>query len=277
MKKILIACSLLIAGNLTQAQVKMPAPSPTQTIKQDFGLSSVSLTYSRPIKKGRTIFGDLVPYNAVWRTGANAATLITFNSQVEIDGKKIDSGTYALYTIPNVEEWTIILNKGVKNWGSDGYTASDDVARFTVKSNKLNKSVENFTMLFSDVKPETMNLQIMWDATMVSLPIKTDVKSSIRASLESALQSSDKKPYWQAMQFYNEWDHNPTKALQYAQLAVTENPKAYYMWLYKARLEKATGNPQQALESSKKSLALAKEAKNNDYIKLNEDFQKQLK
>ena len=277
MKKLLTVCSLLLSATLTQAQVKMPAPSPTQTIKQDFGLAAIEVKYSRPVTKGRKVYGDLVPFGQVWRTGANAATLITFNDAVQIEGKKIDSGTYALYTIPNKGSWVIILNKGVKNWGSDGYTADDDVARITVKAEELKNAVESFTIQFANVKPESADLQIMWENTLVSVPIKTEVKNSIKASLENALQSSDKKPYWQAMQFYNEWDNNPAKALQYADLAVQENPSAFYIWLYKARLEKATGNKAKAMESSKKSLELAKEAKNNDYIKMNEDLQKTLK
>ncbi len=277
MKKLFTICSLLLAGTLTQAQVKMPAPSPGQTLKQDFGLASIDVVYSRPVAKGRKVFGDLVPFNEVWRTGANAATLVTFNDAVELAGKKVDSGTYALYTIPNKGSWVIILNKGVKNWGSDGYTADDDVVRVTVKTEEVKNMVESFTIQFANVKPESCNLQIMWENTMVSVPVKTDVKTTIRTSLESALKNSEKKPYWQAMQFYNEWDNNPAKALQYADLAVQDNPKAFYMWLYKARLEKATGNKAKAMESSKKSLELAKEAKNNDYVKMNEDLQKTLK
>lgn len=276
MKKFFTICGLLLASTLTQAQVKMPAPSPGQTLKQDFGLASIDVIYSRPIAKGRKVFGDLVPFGQVWRTGANAATLITFHDAVEIEGKKVDSGTYALYSVPNKGSWEIILNKGVKNWGSDGYTANDDVARFLVKTQEVKNMVESFTIAFGNVKPESCEMQIMWENTMVTVPIKTDVKTTIRTSLESALKS-DKKPYWQAMQFYNEWDNNPAKALQYADLAVQENPKAFYMWLYKARLEKATGNKVKAMESSKKSLELAKEAKNNDYIKMNEDLQKTLK
>ena len=277
MKKLFTICGLLLAATLTQAQVKMPAPSPAQTIKQDFGLASIEVKYSRPIAKGRKVFGDLVPFNQVWRTGANAATLITFNDAVEISGKKVDSGTYALYTIPNKNSWVIILNKGVKNWGSDGYTADDDVLRVNVKAEEIKNAAESFTIQFVNVKPESCEMQIMWEHTLVSVPIKTDVKTTIKTSLENALKNSDKKPYWQAMQFYNEWENNPTKALQYADLAVAENPKAFYMWLYKARLEKATGNKVKAMESSKKSLELAKEVNNNDYIKMNEELQKSLK
>lgn len=277
MKKLLTVCSLLLTASLTQAQVKMPAPSPTQTIKQDFGLAAIEVTYSRPITKGRKVFGDLVPFGNVWRTGANAATLITFFDAVEINGKKVDSGTYALYTIPNKNSWEIILNKGVKNWGSDGFSADDNVASVTVNTEEVKPAVESFTIQFANVKPESVDLQIAWENTLVSLPIKTNVKATIQKSLESALLKSDKKPYWQAMQFYNEWDNNPKKALEYADLAVAENPEAFYIWLYKARLEKATGNKAKAMESSKKSLEIAKKIKNNDYIKMNEELQKSLK
>ena len=114
MKKLLFACIIICAATITNAQMKMPAPSPTQTIKQDFALGSMELTYSRPSIKGRKIFGDLVPYNAVWRTGANSATIIKFNDAVEIGGKKIDTGSYALYTIPAEGMWEIIINKGTK-------------------------------------------------------------------------------------------------------------------------------------------------------------------
>jgi hypothetical protein len=120
MKKLFLTAMLASTCIAMSAQVKMPAPSPTQTIKQDFGIGSIELTYSRPGTKDRKIFGDLVPYNKIWRTGANAATIIKFSEPVEIKGKKIDTGSYALYTIPGEETWEIILNKGTKNWGAAG-------------------------------------------------------------------------------------------------------------------------------------------------------------
>ena len=126
-------CFYTLAGT---GQIKMPAPSSTQTIKQDFGMGAIELTYSRPNAKGRKIFGDLVPYNKLWRTGANTATKIVFNDAVELGGKKIDTGTYVLYTIPGVDSWEIIINKGVKNWGIDGYKESEDVIRFKVEPTK---------------------------------------------------------------------------------------------------------------------------------------------
>ena len=134
MKKILLSSiALTCLALLSTAQVKMPAPSPTQTVKQDFGIGTIELTYSRPSIKGRKIFGDLVPFNKLWRTGANAATKIVFSEPVEMGGKKVDTGTYVLYTIPGIDSWEVILNKGLKNWGTDGYKETEDVVRFKVE------------------------------------------------------------------------------------------------------------------------------------------------
>ncbi len=272
----LILTTLLFSTAISLAQVKMPAPSSTQTIKQDFGMGSIELTYSRPNAKGRKIFGDLVPWNKVWRTGANAATRIVFRDAVEIGGKKIDSGTYVLYTIPNIDSWEIILNKGINNWGSDGYTDSADVCRFRVEPTKLKDKMETFTMLFANIRPESCELHIMWDKTAVVIPITTNIKDRIRAQIETAMLT-EKKPYWQAAQFYNEFDKNLPKALENCTKAIEGNEKAFYMWIYKAKIQKEMGDDAGARASAKKSLELATEAKNNDYIKMNEELLKKWK
>jgi Protein of unknown function (DUF2911) len=276
MKKLLFACALFCAASITNAQVKMPAPSPTQTIKQDFALGSVELTYSRPSMKGRKIFGDLVPFGKVWRTGANSATLIKFNDAVEIAGKKIDTGSYSLYSIPNANEWEIIINKATGNWGTNGYNDSGDVVRFKVPSMKMATSVETFTMQFANVKPESSELHIMWDKTAIAVPIKALIKDRMRASVEKGMMG-EKKPYWSAAQFYFEYDKNNVKALEAIKGAVEGSPKAFWMWLYKARIEKELGDKAAAMASSKTSLELAKEEKNDDYVKMNQDLQKSLK
>lgn len=276
MKKCTIAFACLFMAAGLQAQVKFPAPSPTQTIKQDFGLGSVEVTYSRPAAKGRKVFGDLVPFDKLWRTGANAATLIKFSEPVEIAGKKIDTGTYALYTIPGTESWQIILNKGVKNWGVDGYKESEDVLKFSVVPSRLGEKMENFTILFDAVTPSSCEMYIVWEKTMVAIPMEANIKERLRKDIEAAMDG-DKKPYWQAAQFYNEYDNNLPKALGFINAAVNENPKAFWMWLYKAKIEKAAGKKADAMQSSKTSLALAKEANNMDYVKMNEDLQKTLK
>ncbi len=276
MKKLVLGAFVIAMAIGTEAQVKMPAPSPTQTIKQDFGLGSIEVTYSRPAAKGRKIFGGLEAYNEIWRTGANAATIVKFNDPVEVAGKKIDTGSYALYTIPGIDSWVVILNKGIKNWGVDGYKESEDVARFTIVPKKVKPAVESFTIQFSNVLPTTCNLDLVWENTLVSVPIKADIRDRVRAQIEKAMEG-DKKPFWQAAQFYNEYDNNPRKALEYAGEAVKANPKAFWVWLYKAKIEQALGDKAAAMASSKKSWELASEAKNSDYMKMNEDLQKKLK
>ncbi|MGB4842946.1 MAG: DUF2911 domain-containing protein [Ferruginibacter sp.] len=277
MKKVLLS-AMAITGFalLSTAQVKMPAPSPTQTVKQDFAIGTVTLIYSRPSAKGRKIYGDLVPYNKVWRTGANAATRIIFSDPVEINGKQIDSGTYVLYTIPGASSWQVIINKGLNNWGSDGYKESEDVARFTVPVSKLKNRIETFTMEFSDVMPTSCALEIKWENIAVSIPIAANFKERVRAQIEAAMKT-DKKPYWQAAQFYNEYDHNLAAALENTTKAIAENDQAFWMWIYKAKIQKEMGDKTGAMASSQKSLDLATEAKNDDYIKINKEFQKGLK
>ncbi|HMK04523.1 MAG TPA: DUF2911 domain-containing protein [Ferruginibacter sp.] len=276
MKKILLPAIITCISLAAAAQVRMPAPSPTQTVKQEFGISSIELTYSRPSAKDRKIYGDLVPYNKLWRTGANAATKIVFRDAVEIGGKKVDTGTYVLYTIPGVDSWEVILNKGLSNWGIDGYKETEDVVRFKAEPMKMKDRMETFTMQFSDVLPESCKLEIMWDKTAIAIPIRTNFKDMVRAQINAAMET-DKKPYWQAAQFYNEYDRNLPKALENVSKAAEANDKAFWILLYKAKIQKEMGDNAGAMATSKKSEALAKEAKNDDYVKMNQDLQKTLK
>jgi hypothetical protein len=272
----LLTCIGFLFFSDAKAQIKFPAPSPTQTIKQDFGIGNIELIYSRPGAKGRRVFGDLVPYGKLWRTGANGATKLIFSNPVEMGGKKLDTGTYVLYTIPGEETWEVIINKGVKNSGVDGYKESEDVIRFKVPAIKTKTKIETFTMQFANIKPESCDLELMWEKKAIAIPITTSVVDKVKTQIEAAMLT-DKKPYWKAAQFYFEYDKNLSKALDNINKATEENPKAYYMFLYKARIEKEMGNKAAAMESSKISLSLAKEAKNDDYVRMNEKLQKELK
>lgn len=276
MKKIMLLFAITGCNVLCYAQVNLPQPSPTQTIKQDFGLGVIEVTYSRPNSKGRKIFGDLVPYNKLWRTGANAATKIHFTDAVEMGGKKLDSGTYVLYTIPGVDSWEIILNKGLGNWGTDGYKEGQDVIRFKVEPLKVKPVAETFTLQFANIKPESCELQIVWAKTVIPVAITTHIKDRLKLQIEKALQT-DKKPYWQAAQFYNEYENNQTRALENCNKAIEANDKAYWIYLYKAKIQKETGDKAGAKITAKKSLELALEAKNDDYVKMNEELLKKLR
>lgn len=259
--------ALFLCVSSLQAQVKMPAASPTEFISQEFGLGSIELTYSRPSLKGRTMIGNIDPWGSVWRTGANAATKIRFTDAVSIDGKKIDSGTYALYTIPEKSgNWIFILNKGVSNWGTTGYKESEDVLRVIVKASKNPVKVETLTMQFSDVKPESIHLNIKWEDFGLRIPITTNIRDRIRTSIEEALKG-DKKPYWQAANFYYDYDKNYSKALEMVNAAIAEQKEVpYYMIYQKALIEKAAGDKRAALLTGEKALSAAKLAQNENYV-----------
>lgn len=279
MKRIVFSFVSLLATVVAAAQVKLPAPSPTQTINQDFGMSSIELTYSRPSLKGRKMIGNADPYNVVWRTGANAATRIRFNDPVDILGNKVDTGTYVIYTIPQKDgDWTFILNRGINNWGVDGYKQSEDVFRGKVRTAYDLPKLETFTMVFSDLKPESCQLRIMWDNFALFVPIKTDVKEKVRAQIEAGMKT-DKQPYWQAAQFYAEYDRNNVKALDMINKAIAQNIKSnpFYMVHYKAKIQKDLGDKAGAIASANESIRMAKEAKNGDYVRLNEKLIAEIK
>jgi hypothetical protein len=262
--------------NTILAQVEMPAPSPKQSIEQQFGMGSIEIVYSRPSAKDRKVFGDLVPYGKIWRTGANEASLISFSEPVEIDGKRVDSGTYALYTIPYEDVWEVILNKGVSNWGTENYLESEDVFRSKIEPVKNKAKIETFTIQLANIKNETCQLQILWDKKIVNIPIAVDIKEKLRAKINAAMLTND-KPYWQAAQFYYEYDKNLSKALENIDKAIESNLKAYWMYLYKAKIQKDMSNNAGALKSSIISLQLAKDAKNEDFVRMNQHLQNELK
>lgn len=272
----MLMLSFVICSTITWAQVEMPPSSPRQKIVQQFGMGNIEVVYSRPNSKNRQVFGNLVPNGKLWRTGANEATLITFNESIEIDSKKIDAGTYALYTIPNEESWEIILNKGIKNWGTDGYKESDDVLRIKTEPVKNKTNVETFTIQVSNIKQENCVLQLMWAKTIINIPLRTDVREKLRQQITAAFQTNE-KPYWQAAQFYFEYERNLSKAFENISKALEGNQEAYWMHLYKANIQKEMGDYPGALKSSLTSLELSEKAGNEDYVRMNKKLQKELK
>ena len=251
------------------AQIRMPAPSPTQTIKQDFGLSTIELTYSRPGIKGRKIFGDLVPYGQMWRTGANGATRIKFGDDVTIGGKQVKAGEYALYSIPNENEWEIILNKGVDNGGLGGYKPEDDVTRFKVKPTSSPMPVETFSIGFGEVKPSSTELQLRWENTAVNIPITTDVESKVMAQINDVM-NKDNKPYYQSALYYAENGKDMKQALTWFDKAIEQNPKGYWIYHQKANALVKMGKKEEAKIAAQKSMEVARQEKNDDYVRLNE-------
>src|ERR1700730_2305836 len=249
--------------------IKTPFPSPPQTIKQDFGLSTIELSYSRPGVKGRKIFGDLVPFGKVWRTGANNATTIEFGEDVIIGDTKVPAGKYGLLSIPDQNQWTIIITKQLDVTSPAAYKADQDVVRFTAKPESLPFSVETFTMMLNDVKPTSVVLDLIWDNTLVSLPIKTEIDSKIMAQIDNIMKT-DSRPYFNAAMYYMENGKDLNKALAWFDKAIEQNPQAFWAYHQRANLLAKMGKKQEAIASAKISIELAKEAKNDDYVALNE-------
>lgn len=257
-------------------QLNTPQPSPTQEVKQNFGLSKIELSYSRPAMKGRKIFGDLVPYGKVWRTGANQATTLTFGDDVTIGGTKVPAGKYGLLTIPEAGEWTVIISKQTDVTSPAAYKQDQDVVRVKAKVEDLGFPVQSFTILFDDVIGSSCKLRIIWDNITVAVPITTDVDSKVSAQIKN-LMEKDNRPYFAAAMYYIDNGKDPNQALAWLEKATAMNPDAFYMFYQKARVLAKLGKKQEALAVSNKSIELSKAAKNDDYVALNMKLQSELK
>ncbi|HQV60587.1 MAG: DUF2911 domain-containing protein [Chitinophagaceae bacterium] len=269
MKKLLFTSIAAVSLLMAEAQLKTPAPSTTQTIKQDFGLGTIELSYSRPGMKGRKIFGDLVPFGNVWRTGANNATLITFSDAVTIGDKKVPAGKYGLLSIPDKNNWILIITKQLDVTSPAAYKQESDVARVEVKTMKMGEKVETFTMQFADVKPTSCELHIMWENTAVALPITTDVDGKVMAQIDN-LMNKDNRPYFNAAMYYMDNGKDLNQALTWFDKAVELNPSAFWIHHQRANCLAKLGKKAEAKAAAEKSKELAAAAKNGDYVTLNE-------
>jgi hypothetical protein len=266
------------ATTLAQAPgLEFPAPSPACTIKQRVGLTDFEVVYSRPSAKGREVFGKVVPFGSVWRTGANAATKITFSTDVKLNGTEVPAGSYALYTIPGEDEWTIILNKGVGQSGTQ-YDEKADVTRFKTKPFKLSDAnIETFTIEFTGIRDDSAVLYLAWEKTVVPIRIELDVTSKLVPKIEAAMSATEgRKPYFQAAMFY--FDHNLdlAKARKWIDAAVAERD-AYYIVHLQAKILAKQGEKDAAIAAAKHSIELAQKANDKAYVKLNEDLIASLK
>jgi tetratricopeptide (TPR) repeat protein len=277
MKQLFLSAICAAAMFMADAQqLKTPAPSTTQTIKQEFGLGSIELSYSRPNMKGRKIFGDLVPYGKVWRTGANAATTLTFSDEVMIGGVKIPAGKYGLLSIPGEAEWTLIITKQLDVTSPAAYKQENDVVRVQVKPLAMTMSRETFTMQIANITDNGCEIHLMWDRTAVALPVSTDVDSKVMKQIESIMKT-DSRPYFNAAVYYSENGKDLNQAVLWFDKAIEQNPKAFWIYYQKAKTLAKLGKKSEAMAASMKSMELAKEAKSDDYVALNEKLQKDLK
>lgn len=276
MKKLLLVIAIAVS-NFSNAQTLVtPQPSTTQTIKQNFGLSTIELSYSRPNLKGRKVIGELVPFGNVWRTGANQATTLTFGDDVTIGDKKLTAGKYGLLSIPGKDNWTLIITKQLDVTSPAAYKQENDLVRVSVKPTILKEKVETFTMQFANIKANTCDLNLQWENTNISLPISTDVDSKIMAQITD-IMTKDNLPYFNAAMYYLESGKDLNQALTWFDKAAAQNPNAFWIQHQRANCLAKLGKKTEAIEAATKSRELATTAQNTDYVKLNDDLIKSLR
>ena len=272
MKKIMLCAALLITLQL-HAQIDTPQPSPLSTVSQRVGMTDVTITYSRPSMKGRTIYGDLVPYDALWRTGANRATKLSFSDTVEVAGKKVPGGEYALFTIPGEQQWTVILNKNTEQGGTGSYEESEDALRSQVAPIATKDTYETFTIAFSDISQTSASLNILWEDTRVQFPVEdpnVDRKVMTQIDEKMADAGDDAGLYYQAASYYYNADKDVKQAQEWIDKAVALDDTKYWMLHLQAKIHAENDDYEQAKASAQKSMQLAEENGNMDYVRLNE-------
>ncbi|MBS1534785.1 MAG: DUF2911 domain-containing protein [Bacteroidetes bacterium] len=273
MKKLLLSLAVLSAVQLSQAQVKTPQPSPKSSLEQTVGLTQVSVEYSRPSMKGRTIFGDLVPFGKVWRTGANQNTTVSFSDDVMIDGKTLKKGKYALYTIPKAEAWDVIFYSDTDNWGNpENWDETKVALKTSAKAVMLSKPVETFTISVGSLDNNFASLDLSWERTMVSVRFDVPTQKTAMASIDKTLAGPSAGDYFSSAQYFYQSNGDMNKALEYINKALELNKdKPFWYTRQKSLIQAKLGDKKGAIETAKISLAAATAAKNDDYVKMNSD------
>ncbi len=254
------------------AQIQIPQPSPSSTLKQIVGLTEVTIKYYRPSVRGRTIFGDLVPYDEVWRTGANQNTMISFSDDVVFGGTKVPKGTYAIYTIPNQAKWKVILYNKTDNWGLP--SAWDDnlvIAEVDAQLAQLVESLETFTIGINELHNNGGSLFIAWDHLVAKVPIQVSTTDKALSSIEQTLNGTPSaNDYYQAASYYLQEELDLEKALVWLDKAIKENAERYWYHRPRALILAHLGRFQEAIEAAKSSSKLAQVVGNTDYVRLNQ-------
>jgi DUF2911 family protein len=274
MKKIMLTAVFAFATLAIQAQVKTPQASPSTKIEQVVGLTDVEIDYSRPSIKGRTVFGELVPYGKLWRTGANANTTVSFSEDVTIDGKTLKKGKYALYTLPKADSWDVIFYSTTDNWGlPENWDETKVAARTTVKPETLNRKVETFTIGVNNVENDYAFLELAWEKTVVAVKFEVPTQKTAMKSIEATLAGPTANDYYSSAQYFYQSNGDLNKALVWINKAVelraADSP--YWYLRLKSLIQAKKGDKLGAIETAKLSLAGAEKEKNMDYVKMNKD------
>ncbi len=262
-------CAGLISLSAS-AQIEAPKPSPSAKIEQEVGLTNVTLEYSRPAVKGREIFGNLVPFGEVWRTGANENTKVTFSDDVEIAGKSLKKGTYAIYTVPNKDSWEVIFYSDANNWGNPQKWDDSKVAlKANAKVETMPFSMESFGIYVNDIKNDGAVLDFIWSNTLASLEFKVPTDPKTMASIEKVMNGPGANDYYAAASYYQESGKDLKKAHEWIKKATGMKEDAFWMWRKRSLIEAELGMKKEAIASAQKSMSLAEKANNADYVKMN--------
>ena len=272
MKKILTLAFFLTIAFGIQAQLKTPKPSPLGKFEQKVGLTDVTVEYSRPGMKGRTIFGDLVPYDKLWRTGANKNTMITFSDDVMVSGKELKAGSYAIFTKPNAKSWEIIFYTDTKNWGTPReWDDSKVAATVTADVMKMPMKMETFTMLLDDLSNDAATLGFLWEDVYVGVKIDFPTAKKVSKNIEKVMSGPAANDYYAAASYMLESDGDINTALTYIDKAIEmtkDKPRFWYL-RKQSLIHAKAGKKETAIAAAKASLKAAEEAKNEGYIKMN--------
>lgn len=267
---ILSLCFCTVIASVVEAQIKTPAPSPAAKLVQTVGLTDIHVEYSRPGVKGRTIFGDLVPFGKVWRTGANAATKITFSDDVQVEGKDLKAGSYAMFTTPGASSWDIHFFPHTTN-SAGGYGEAEAAAVVSVTPQTMPFKVESFMIAFDDINNNNGTMSLIWDTTLVPVSIGTHASKQAMASIEKTLAGPTVGDYYNAGVYMGSQGKDLETALSYIQKATHGDNPRFWQVRQEAEVLAKLGKKKEAIMAAKKSLELATTAGNSDYVKINKD------
>lgn len=254
------------------AQINTPAPSPFASFEQVVGLTTISMEYSRPGVKGRTVFGELVPYGKIWRTGANQSTKITFSDDVKLAGKDVEAGTYGIYSIPGESEWTVMLYTDLSLGGHvSEYDEEKEYVRFTVESQDFPGPVESLTFMVGNISDNSASIYLIWENTMISIPVEVAVDEAVMAQIDQVMAGPSAGDYYQAAVYYYNTDRDMEQALEWIDMAL-EGGERYWIVTWKARILGKMGNYDDAIATAEHAKKMADEAGNADYVKINSDL-----
>lgn len=277
MKKIILTAAVVLGIAFTaSAQIQTPLASPRGTVEQTVGLTNVKIDYGRTSARGRTVYGELIPFGRIWRTGANANTTVTFSDDVIIGGKTLKAGKYALYTQPKADSWDVIFYTDTNNWGvPEKWDEGKEAIRVTVKPEYLTRPVETLTLGINGLDTDFAFLEIAWEKTMVAVKFEVPTRATALKSIESAMNGPSVTDYYSAAQYFYQTNADLGKALGWINAAIEKSPKdkdvPFYMLRLKSLIQYKMGDKKGAIETAQLSLQGAEKAGNAEYIKMNKD------